>query len=46
MLKNAFNSVAFNDRFLTFLDTTKLFIVTKYNFAASESISAFRIPFE
>lgn len=32
MLKDAFNSEAYNDRFLTLLDTTTLFIVTMHNF--------------
>jgi hypothetical protein len=42
MLKDAFNSEAYNDRFLTLLDTATLFIVTKHNFAASKSVSDFR----
>jgi len=46
MLKDAFNSEAYNDRFLTLLDTTTLFIVTMHNFAASESVYDFRNAYE
>jgi hypothetical protein len=46
MLKDAFNSEAYNDRFLTLSDTTTLFIVTKHNFAVSKSASDFRKAYE
>lgn len=46
MLKDAFSSEAYNDRFLTLFNTTTLFIVTMHNFAVSETVSDFRKAYE